>query len=106
MTAAWLRSSTTSAPQDKQLPATRRFRFGADWLFEKIRSFAGTTRTSLRCWMMEHERIVAIGLLTRKDLSLLGPTFDRAWPVDEAPHFRALLQQIDDVDTLLQERKR
>lgn len=56
---------------------------------------------------MERERIVAIGLLTRKDLSLLGPTFDRAWPVEEAmaedswgacPSFRELLQKIDEAD--------
>ncbi|MEA3080169.1 MAG: hypothetical protein QOF05_1577 [Sphingomonadales bacterium] len=44
------------------------------------------------------ERIVAIGLLTRSDLSLLGPTFDRAWPVENAPHFDDLLRAIDEAD--------
>jgi hypothetical protein len=44
------------------------------------------------------ERIVAIGLLTRRDLNLLGPTFDRAWPVEEAPAFDELLRAIDQVD--------
>ena len=53
--------------------------------------------------MMEHDRIVAIGLLTRKDLSLLGPAFDCAWPVDESCEFRELLEQIDEADGLLQE---
>ena len=44
------------------------------------------------------ERIVAVGLLTRRDLSLLGPTFDRAWPVEDAPAFDELLRAIDDAD--------
>lgn len=44
------------------------------------------------------ERIVAVGLLTRRDLDTLGPTFDRIWPVEEAPHFNELLRAIDDAD--------
>ncbi len=51
------------------------------------------------------EHIVAIGLLTRRDLDLLGPTFDRIWPVEEAPNFSELLHAIDDADRKL-ERKR
>ena len=47
------------------------------------------------------ERIVAIGLLTKRDLRLLGPTFDRAWPVEEAPAFDELLQAIDEADRKL-----
>ena len=31
------------------------------------------------------ERIVAVGLLTSRDLEVLGPTFDRIWPVEDAP---------------------
>ena len=55
---------------------------------------------------MERERIVAIGLLTRKDLSLLGPAFDRAWPVDEACEFRELLERIDKAEReVLMERE-
>lgn len=45
---------------------------------------------------------MAIGLLTRQDLSLLGPAFDRAWPVEEAPSFNELLRAIDDADRKLQ----
>ncbi|HEV2596492.1 MAG TPA: hypothetical protein VGU01_14975 [Sphingomicrobium sp.] len=48
------------------------------------------------------ERIVAVGLLTRRDLNLLGPTFDRVWPVEEAPAFNELLRAIDDADRRLQ----
>ena len=48
------------------------------------------------------ERIVAVGLLTRHDLGLLGPTFDRAWPVEEAPSFNELLKAIDEADQQLQ----
>ena len=47
------------------------------------------------------ERIVAVGLLTKHDLSLLGPTFDRIWPVEEAPSFGELLRAIDDADDQL-----
>ena len=44
------------------------------------------------------ERIVAIGLLTKQDLSLLGPTFDRAWPVEDAWSFTELLRAVDEAD--------
>jgi hypothetical protein len=50
------------------------------------------------------ERIVAVGLLTRSDLKVLGPTFDRVWPVEEAPHFTELLRAIDDADRNLKSR--
>jgi hypothetical protein len=36
-------------------------------------------------------------------LTVLGPTFDRAWPVEEAPHFNELLRAADDADRKLQE---
>jgi hypothetical protein len=52
------------------------------------------------------ERIVAVGLLTRHDLNVLGPTFDRVWPVEEAPHFDELLRAIDDADRRLQQTNR
>lgn len=47
---------------------------------------------------MARERIVAVGLLTRHDLTLLGPAFDRAWPVEDTPCFSQLLQAIDEAD--------
>jgi hypothetical protein len=51
-----------------------------------------------------NERIVAVGLLTQRDLNLLGPTFERAWPIEEAPStFEDLLQAIDAADEELQE---
>ena len=52
------------------------------------------------------ERIVAVGLLTQGELNLLGPTFDRAWPVEEAPAFNELLRAIDDADRKLQQAER
>ena len=42
-----------------------------------------------------------MGLLTKHDLNVLGPTFDRAWPVEEAPSFSELLRAIDDADQKL-----
>jgi hypothetical protein len=44
------------------------------------------------------ERIVAVALVTHRELMALGPSFDRAWPVDEAPCFEGLLQAIDEAD--------
>ena len=47
---------------------------------------------------MTGDKIVAVGLLTRQDLDILGPTFSRAWPVEEAPDFNELLRAIDRAD--------
>jgi hypothetical protein len=51
------------------------------------------------------ERIVAVALLTRSDLNVLGPAFSRAWPVEDAPSFNELLRAIDDADAELAHRK-
>ena len=50
---------------------------------------------------MDYDQIVAVGLLTRNDVRLLGPSFDRLWPVEEAPHFGGLLRAIDEADRQL-----
>ena len=47
---------------------------------------------------MSDERIIAVGLLTRREVDLLGPTFDRLWPVDETPCFSGLIEAIDQAD--------
>jgi hypothetical protein len=47
---------------------------------------------------MDEERVVAIGLLTDRDLRVLGPTFKRVWPIDDAPAFPDLLRAIDEAD--------
>jgi hypothetical protein len=54
---------------------------------------------------MDTNRIVAVGLLTRNDVRLLGPSFDRLWPVEEASAFSGLLQAIDQADRRLQNRE-
>ena len=54
---------------------------------------------------MNRERIVAVGLLTQRDLTVLGPTFDRVWPIEQMPKFSELLRAIDDADRKLTERK-
>ena len=51
--------------------------------------------------LVTQDRIVAVGLLTRRDMNVLGPTFDRAWPVEEAPSFSELLRAIDEADRKL-----
>jgi len=42
--------------------------------------------------------VVAIALLTRREVELLGPTFTRLWPVDDTPSFADLLDAIDEAD--------
>jgi hypothetical protein len=44
---------------------------------------------------MADKRIVAVALLTEEDVDLLGPMFNRIWPVEDAPHFYELLEAID-----------
>ncbi|HVF84057.1 MAG TPA: hypothetical protein VM913_07800 [Sphingomicrobium sp.] len=48
--------------------------------------------------MHTKEPIVALGLLTRSDLMLLGDSFDRLWPIEETPCFGGLLSAIDEAD--------
>ncbi len=47
---------------------------------------------------MEREAIIALGFLTRSDLERLGPTFERAFALDESPCFGELLAAIDQAD--------
>jgi hypothetical protein len=47
---------------------------------------------------MTFEGIVAVGLLTRTDIDVLGPSFTRLWPVEETPSFEGLLRAIDEAD--------
>jgi hypothetical protein len=51
------------------------------------------------------ERIVAVGLLTQREVNLLGPAFDRIWPIEEAPQFDELLRVIDEAERKLQDSK-
>lgn len=46
-------------------------------------------------------QIVALALVTQEELELLGPHFERAFPIDEAPQFGDLLRAIDEADRLL-----
>ena len=47
---------------------------------------------------MQRERVVAVGLLTECDLAKFGPSFVRAYPIDENPCFEDLLASIDRAD--------
>ena len=47
------------------------------------------------------KQIVAVALVTHDELALLGPTFSRAYPVDEAPCFGELLAAIDNADRVI-----
>ena len=50
---------------------------------------------------MAEERIVAVGLLTQREVELLGHGFSRLWPVDETPCFTELIKAIDEADEQL-----
>lgn len=47
---------------------------------------------------MTEERIVAIGLLTESDVTRLGETFTRLWPIDQTTDFSELLRAIDEAE--------
>ena len=47
---------------------------------------------------MSFDRIVAVGLLTQRDLDALGAGFTRAFPVDHTDCFGELLRAIDEAD--------
>jgi hypothetical protein len=47
------------------------------------------------------QRIVAVGLLTQREVELLGHGFSRLWPVDETPCFTDLIKAIDEADRQL-----
>ena len=47
---------------------------------------------------MPSERFVAVGLLTRRDLDVLGSGFRRAFPLNNTTDFTALLAQIDQAE--------
>lgn len=51
---------------------------------------------------MAQERIVAIGLLTQREIDLLGYGFSRLWPVDDTPCFTDLVKAIDEADRELE----
>jgi len=44
------------------------------------------------------DKIVAVGLLTKRDVDALGSTFTRIWPLDHAPSFTELLRAIDEAE--------
>jgi hypothetical protein len=48
--------------------------------------------------IVDYEQVVAVGLLTQNDVRLLGPSFERLWPVDETTCFAGLLRAIDEAD--------
>ncbi|HXH16856.1 MAG TPA: hypothetical protein VNJ10_12070 [Sphingomonas sp.] len=52
--------------------------------------------------MADQDRIVAIGLLTQRDVFALGHDLSRVYPIDEVPCFGTLLTAIDDADRAFQ----
>jgi hypothetical protein len=54
----------------------------------------------------EDEAIYAVALVTRGELSKLGPAFARSWPVELTPCFGELLAAIDEADREYWRRKK
>lgn len=51
--------------------------------------------------MAANDQIVAIGLLTQRELEMFGSSLAKVWPLDDAPCFAELLEAIDAADTNL-----
>jgi hypothetical protein len=47
---------------------------------------------------MGRERFVAVGLLTRRDLDVLGSGFRRAFPLRDITDFTSLLTRLDEAE--------
>jgi hypothetical protein len=47
---------------------------------------------------LSDDRIVAIGLLTQREVEMLGQGFSRLWPLDDTPCFNELLKAIDQAE--------
>lgn len=47
---------------------------------------------------MSNDEFVAVGLLTRRDLDVLGSGFRRAYPLNDTTDFSALLRLLDEAD--------
>ena len=54
---------------------------------------------------MAQERIVAVGLLTSRDLERLGEGFKRCFPVTDDGKFEDLLKAIDEADSAAELRR-
>ena len=50
--------------------------------------------------MAENDRIVAVGLLTERDLAILGQGFRRAYPLNQGHDFDELLHAIDEAERI------
>jgi hypothetical protein len=53
----------------------------------------------------EDDAIYAVALVTRSELTMLGPAFARAWPVEKTPCFGELLAAIDEADREVWQRE-
>jgi hypothetical protein len=58
-----------------------------------------------RTGMPDEDQVIAVGLLTSRDLEALGAGFSRFYPVDETPCFGELLRAIDEADRTLRNRR-
>ncbi len=56
--------------------------------------------------MPEGEPVVAVALLTQRDIDRYGASLSRCYRIDETGDFDALLQLIDKADAALQSRSR
>jgi hypothetical protein len=61
---------------------------------------------ALRLGMSEPEKIVAVGLLTLRDLETLGAGFRRAIPLDDISEFEQLLAAIDEAEQRVRQQDR
>ena len=55
--------------------------------------------------MTRGDKIIAVGLLTQRDLDALGSDFRRVYPVDDVQCFDGLLRAIDEADLDLRTKR-
>lgn len=53
----------------------------------------------------ENDRVVAVGLLTRREVSDIGAHLSRLYPVEEESPFSELLEAIDEADRRCRRRE-
>jgi len=51
------------------------------------------------------DKIVSVGLLTQRDLDLLGSSFTRHFPVPRDDMFADLIQRLDQVEAVTMDRR-
>lgn len=67
-------------------------------LLGKLKSHGTLLKNTSTGTIVIDEPIVAVGLLTERQMRMLGPAVSHVWPVKEAPGSKGLLEAIDEAN--------